>query len=416
MKRIYILLFLLFLPATFAFDCNLFNQDFCDQLEELEQENKDTIYKALTYQEHPDFETVLEHNKELNIKDPLTEVQSSGYIKDAWIGIVSLEPSIKIDNELYSPGFADLIYAYDYNIQTPSGTMQGDCKTEYSISNNHQINTYLNNEATEEISFTQDSIVRKELTVTATINIKHYTWQAIGGRMRCAYSSSQSTSSNLTVEDSLEVKYYNEEPDYQLEYTNQVYTTTHGNYSIINATAYNITFDESTVIQKDWYYDYEIDNQDIITILAHPYETRELENINLDNYNFVIPDSNSCQITLYTHFSIKTDDCQDDTNFETILLSTDKQFYKPGETIYVTVKPSVVSLSYLDDLQETSGGTEFIASQSGLITATVEGKEVSQMVHVSTGNWQVLWSLLLVGGFLYVIGNVANVLWRKIQI
>ena len=68
----------------------------------------------MTYQEFADFDTVIKHNQNLEITQPLTTPKSSGYVKDAWIGIISLEPTVHTQDAILSPGKGELLYTYNY--------------------------------------------------------------------------------------------------------------------------------------------------------------------------------------------------------------------------------------------------------------------------------------------------------------
>jgi hypothetical protein len=351
---------LLALPLSFAFDCSIVDADLCAEIESSDwtEEEKMAAYTALTYKEFPDYEEVLAHNQAVEITDIPSEadVGSARYIEYAWVDILSLEPTVMINSTLHSPGEGELLVAYDYKINTPSGTRAGDCKTEYSVRTSESYQTYLNGEEAEVFEFTEDSIIEAELKVGVSVRITHYTWQVIRNRWRCGYDYQESSSGSVTVSDSIEVVHYNPEIESDLKITEEVYGSYDGNFTISNVTGFDIVFDDSLVLQRDWHYYYDISSVDVITVVAEEYEWRDSENINLDEDNFVVSSIDGCQVTLYTHFDNETTDC--DFAFEYIDSNVTME-YSPSE------------------------------------------------------EWGTVSDLGMFGGVMYVLGNVVTIFWRR---
>jgi hypothetical protein len=362
MSRFYIVLgvVLLALPLSFAFDCSIVDADLCTEIEasDWSDEEKMAAYTALTYKEFPNYDGILEHNQAIEITEIPSEadVGSASYIEYAWVDILSLEPTVLINGTLHSPGEGELLAAYDYKINAPSGTQPGDCKTEYSVGTSESYQTYLNGEEANEFSFTEDSVIEAELKVSVSVTTTHYTMQVVRNRWRCAYDYSESSSGSVSVSDSIDVVYYNPEIESEIKITEEAYGSYDGNFTISNATGFDIEFSDSSVSHRDWHYYYSISSVDVITVVAEENTWRDSENINLDDDNFVVSSIEDCLITLYTHFNEETKDCD---------------------------------LTY-----------EYTDSN---ITMEYEPSE----------EWETFSDLGIFGGVMYVLGNVVTVMWRR---
>ncbi len=412
-------IFIFLLPISVsALECNILNEAFCEEIEsmDLEQGEIDALYTALTYNEHPDFDLVLSYNKEVEAKSTETDIYDSTYIKNAWLEIISLEPTIKIEDNLYSPGDGELLYIFDYDVQLPTGTFSGDCKTTFSVEDiHHNAIKSINSHVVDDILLTEDALIEIELNIHATIHIHRYWWREEYGNLECKHYSTQERTDSISLNDSLYVKHYDPSLDYTLDFTHESYDSIHGDYSISEATAYKIKFDDSYIKKNDWYYEYLVSDNNIVTINANYFEKEESKNIYVEGNKFVVQEPNNCEITLYSHFNSINDDCFEEISFDNISLSTDKNYYSIGETIFVTVEPpeKTYTLSYGDNLQEISAGTELTADQSGLISISNGSKEISQMVHVKSGNWGIFFRMLFMLLTLHFLIEFSKYLWRR---
>ncbi|MFH1224195.1 MAG: hypothetical protein V1676_00140 [Candidatus Diapherotrites archaeon] len=100
-----------------------------------------------TLAENHDF--VFEWNRGLQFNTPPAGVsaQSNGIIRDAWVKVVGISPSVFDTNEsvwlVDSSG--NVINAYNYRIELPTGTASGDCRTVYSYTiGKEDIGVFLN--------------------------------------------------------------------------------------------------------------------------------------------------------------------------------------------------------------------------------------------------------------------------------
>jgi hypothetical protein len=415
---------LLVVPSVFAIDCSLVDQDSCEWIEEqdLTEEEKEELYNALLYTEFPDYDYVYEYNLDLEVEDS-QDKEDGEYIQDAWVAIVAVMPTVEIDDVLYHNGEGEILLTYDYNVEYPSGPDSGDCKTKYgSSSTSRSYKLYANGESIgysslQDFEIEEDIELVAELTIKKEIWISHYTEQEKRGKLRCSYDYKEYETETITVSDSLDLVYYDEEPSYSIELTDEANDGYHGSIEIYEYTAFALEFMDSSFEERNWYYYYDINDYGALQIIAEPYTFTSEENLVMDSdYNFVVNDIEDCFLSLYTHFSEEIYSCDLEYEDTDVSISLDKQYYEVGETIVVTVEPSgaEVHLSYNDLELDATDGTEFTAEVSGLVTATFNGKEDTEMVYVQSEDWDTFWSFSWFGIFLYALGEGGMFLGRKI--
>lgn len=434
MREVFFLffLFLVLITPVYAFDCSLVaDSDTCASIQKSDLSNaeKEELYQALLYTEFPDYEYVSEHNTNIEwdeVPEGVTE-HDSEYIKDAWIVLASVMPSVSIEDSLYYNGEAEILTGYNYDIQTQTGTTSGDCKTVYDVNSiSRSFKVYADNKIigyTDVVSFTSDENVtlKTQMTITVEVSIQHYTKQKnkYGGKT-CKYSSTEKDSDTLTISDSKEIISLNNEPSYSLEIEDQSFDSYRGILDITDATAFDFSIGEGVYQKREWYYTYDLSYApySILTVVAEPYEKEISDNINVNEGVFTVQDITPCSLTLYSHFTKQTYDCEQNYTDEDIHITTDKQYYSVGEPIEVSISPSdqEVLLTYGDTEEIVKGSVNLTATQSGLIQISSGGKSDTSQVYVISEKWNIVWSLAVFGVFLYIFSNVSLFFWKKVHI
>ena len=70
----------------------------------------------------------------------------SGVIRNAYFKLISISPSVLINDRLFISDSGRVLEKHDYNIDLPSGTERYDCRTEYELTSNQWIlRLYLDN-------------------------------------------------------------------------------------------------------------------------------------------------------------------------------------------------------------------------------------------------------------------------------
>jgi len=146
---------LLLLPSALALNCNYLNgfeKDTCNQINGLplsEEEKQITLTASLEQDRSmPKHDFIESWNNQIEMADAPENVstRNEGVIKDAWVKIADVMPSVIENNTLYVDNSGKIQSFYNYRIEIPSGTASGDCSTSYSlVSQNVQLNLFLNN-------------------------------------------------------------------------------------------------------------------------------------------------------------------------------------------------------------------------------------------------------------------------------
>jgi len=382
---------------------------------DLTQAEKEELYEALTYVEFPDHDYIQTHNNNINFNQAPNEVntQSSTYIKNAWMKINSITPTVQIEDNLYHNGEGNIQLASNYNIQLPSRTERGDCKTKYSVSS--ASTSYTITDDGNNIGYTfnknNDLNLEAQFTITATIKVKHYRQTERG----CKYSHTETRTDQITIQDYQQVLYYNEPFNYDFEILDEAHNSYHGEFN--TTSAFDLNFEDSTYQKRTYYYSYETNFEpySVLTVKAVPYEREFSQNININQNQFTVPNINNCEITLYNHFEQQIEECNTEYNETDIQLTTDQQYYNQGETINLTIEPDniPVIINYNEIIEIATANTQLTANETGLITATYNSKTDSEMVFVQAEQWSSFWNFGYFSTIIYILSNLSVFVFRR---
>lgn len=140
------------LPLSFALDCSkLANQELCEEIMNsgITTEEKDYLLADIMSdsKHYPDHEMVRSWNSRISTATAPNGIakQNNGYIKNAWVKLLAVMPSVLENNVLYIPKNGQILTGANHDVQIPSGTEAGDCRTERSlIENTANIMIYTN--------------------------------------------------------------------------------------------------------------------------------------------------------------------------------------------------------------------------------------------------------------------------------
>jgi hypothetical protein len=431
MKQLFLLvgIVLFALPFTFALDCSLVeDQDTCEYIlnSDLTNEEKEELYLALFYTEFPDHDFIYEHNNGIEFVQAPEGVSkhNSNYVKNGWVEIVAVMPSVLIEDIIYHNGEGEILTAFGYNVQKPTGTASGDCRTIYNVKSvGRSFDIFANGRSighTDLIAFSEEENLTIEaiLIITVKVEIRHYKEKKVRGRWQCKYDSTETKTDQVRISDTIEANYLGDEHSYDLEITDEAHNSFKGNIEVENATAFDLNFIDAFYEEREWYYSYQYlyEPYYILQVIAEPYKREHSENIIITNNEFTVSDIEDCSITLYTHFDSEEYICNLEYEDNDVKISTDKQFYEKGETIEISIEPSniEVELIFGDYIENVTGYIELIAEDSGLISISYNSNEDSKMIYVGAEEWSSFWDFSWFGTFLYMIGNFSLFIWRKV--
>lgn len=384
-KTLTISIILLFLPIVFAFDCGKFqDQQFCENItsSNLSQSDQDGLLAAALYgnPEFPNHQFVENWNENIIFSAAPDGVQTynQGAIRDAWFKIIAVMPSV-IDTKLHTPGYGKIQSAYNYRIETPSGTMSGDCATYYYLDvNQSMLDILINNihsGSTNLVSYTAPydmnfsavlnlkSVIRKEHYQTERYCCQTYRGRCIRYCYRCVYRYTDYITDQLQLTDNLNASYYNPDLKINLSITNNFDGTTYGKLDQANATSFGMSTQDSYFSKSfyDYSFEYSFPPYDVLYIMALKHNTTEIRNANANeinsSYYLIFADSENCSLWATSYFSSINQSCNLSFQLLNLTIKTDKLDYLDNETIKVNVTPDneFLTLSYSNISEEIKG-------------------------------------------------------------
>ncbi len=214
---------------------NLSNPTLCTSIQNQNltvQQKKQLILADLVKNNgFPPFQEANNWNNAINfVKFPPLNVtpKSSAYIKDAWMKIVDISPSVidSTENKTYINDTGNVKVAYSFAFVVPSETFAGDCRTTFDICGySYSLDVLdngisLNNQNSRTANFTVAQKYHNAinnfsalLTVNTEYSINHYRQITHCGYGRacystCDYSSTETRRDSLTLSDSKTTYYY----------------------------------------------------------------------------------------------------------------------------------------------------------------------------------------------------------------
>jgi len=388
--------------CKFILDSNLTNEE--KDLLILDIFNKNKIF--------PDHDFVYSWNTALDIRNsPESKYTSQGAIKNAWISIISLMPSITENETLYVPEQGEILTKYGYNVQLPSGTALGDCKTYYSLEDkNERLYLYLNSRLIGQDELSSFSLMPEEkelnfiarLKIDITYKVVHYRNKrycvsyedgtCVEYRTTCEYSSTNYQTDTLTLTDNLNAESYRQKPESNFKIINKYNGITQGVLTARNFTNLFLNFKDSRYENNKYVYSYDYRSPYyILTLKAEPFEQETGTNIHVDksgdNFTFTIKDIENCEVELQTHFESVTKQCTLNYNPIDFEIKTNKINYYENETIRIEILPkdTEIQLTYNNETITAKNNAEFKAVlYENKITAKAEDKVTDKIINVKS--------------------------------
>ncbi len=436
MKIAIIIVLFLNLPVVYALNCSNVPEEDMAVCNEIIQSNISDLEKQLlvgnimysnAYYANHSF--ILNWNTGINFTTAPYGIKTidKGYIRDAWLRIIAIMPSVWLKDDLLNPGYGKVLSAYNYWVEIPSGIEPGDCKTEFSLSSdNKQLTIYLNNEligdsVLSDFNGTGNLSFNALLWIQATIEVKHYrNYQYCCRRDEngchkyctvCQYENTEYRTDELNLQDSKQAYHHKPLISPKIKTVNRYHNTTLGILNISNFDAFTLDFENSSFSQFNYYYDVTVSfpPYDVLTFRANKYTKKELNNLNIEqlnsSYKFYIANSNRCKITYYDHFHKWEENCSLNDSLPLFEIRTDKLQYNENETIHITLEPKNTPIKIKYGNEEILGRNSVqLRAKSSInkITAYLEEREVQQIIHVKRKDtWNFVINFGVFSGVLY---------------
>jgi len=330
---IFFFFFLIFSNLTTSFDCSYFDdQDDCLALLEFNE----SLIANFIYQSNlnPDFDFIEDYNSNIIVDSAPEGVNlvNSGRIRNAWFTLLSIQPSIKYEDNLFVDSSFSLRTAYDYSVSIPNTYNSDDrprtgeiCQIRYNLhstNENYELyinNNYISDNPQQTITINNDVTLNPRIIITAVIRNKIYEWTRRNSRWRCLHDRNTYSTSILTLQDLENVKNYfsPEEPNFTFIY-NQ------GNMFIGNLTEYNgnlkLSFEDSGYISNKYEYQAEFTNYPYYFLQLRIINSSSTSQQNIYYYNdlLAVSNNNDCSLEYSDFFNSYTKECEE--NFQQLIL------------------------------------------------------------------------------------------------
>ncbi|MCX6706653.1 MAG: hypothetical protein NT001_00755, partial [Candidatus Woesearchaeota archaeon] len=366
-------------------------------------------------------------------------VQNQGYIKNAWMRLLTAMPSVLENNTFYFSGKGKALSAYKHEVVIPYGQIiSNDCKTTYQLRENKGVlnvfanNVYQGNGKLVNFESASDTTLRAEYNINVKTDINHYKWYYYccahspqGGCTRvcrvCKFSNTEQKQDNLVLKDQLSLKYYNPEMKADFEVLDIYSGSTKIRYT--PSIASSLDFKDSYF--RDYGYIYGLNASkkpyDILTVNAEKHERNENNNLFVEGnetYEIIVKDTSDCSIKLFTHFLNKTIPCNLSYTSVDITIETDKLAYYENETIKVSVKPSKeFNLTYAGKEYKVKDSIELKAVYPyNKISIFYNGRSIDKIIHIKEKeSWNILLGFSVFTGMNYFIVILVRKTWGVVM-
>lgn len=392
------------LPAVTAFSCNLVSQELRSLCLEIQNSNlttyeKDLLYSALFEGNNliPDYDFVYSWNTGLTINEPFRTIkQSQGTIRNAWVEIFSLMPSVLKNNALYVSQNGKVLSKSGYNTVLPSGRMSGDCNTLYQLEQNDAVlRSYENNHpigsgelTTFFISYPHNNPItfKTSLQITVRYRINHY---RINENNRCRFYNSELRTDSLTLEDNIPARMFNPQIDYSFTVKNSYQNTLLVELNYNNYSYLNLDLGEPSYTKATSEYSIRPNSIGLLQIVAIPQNYTNVHNLFIENQNnplrLIIPKDYECELTLRNHFSNLITPCDLSYTSKNISIFGNKTNYFDGDlfTVYLFPSDIYINVSYANQTFFARSSATFNATKGySLVLAQLNDMQVKKYVNV----------------------------------
>lgn len=423
---------LLVLPSAFAFSCSQLNasqQDLCNQIisSNYTADEQNALITMLIYTNKnvPNYDLVSLWNQPLNAISPPDNVTAinQGTIKNAWMRIFGVMPSVIDNSALYCSNQGTLQSAYNYTYQLPTGTQSGDCRTDYSFyADRTNFAVLLNNQRIGSSKLSSYSgltnstaLFSSVLDILLDTKVDHYKnhrycyysggW-CNGYYYRCEYDSTEIKTDELILKDNLTAQTYSPIHYASIVGLDSYRDNIKGELSYQNVSYLHLSIGSASYEKSSYIYDfvYSFPPYNFITLSASPLYQEKIngiikENSNPYSFDFIAPQSDNCTLIYANHFQSSTNSCFLDNTALNISIKTDKFYYNDNETINLTISPSniLLNISYANQTITAQGLTSLQAVYpNNKISAFYKDNEIDVFVAViNQSHWAVAWDLSL---------------------
>lgn len=337
-RKIFVFFFLLpfFACFTFAFDCNRFfglDYDNCVSLNVVDEDLiANLIYSDSTF---PNHEFIRDYNANISVVDPPfdTSLSDMGVIRDGWVEILSISPSVWFENVTYVPRITSYRVESGYNIVLPEDYYDNNqvdgqaCQVLYNTNSDvssiiwfvdGSIIGFGNN---FEIDHENYSKVESEASINAVTRADSYVWHRYCCRWRdnecvkhcyqCSYHDTSYINDNLVVRDTVFVKNYPHYSSAKFTIVDNYVDTFRGFLGKDDETNVLLRFNRSYFKDQEFEYFANFSSKPyyFLHLIAKKKDLQEFNNLIVTNNTFYVSDASSCSIESSDFFTVNNSSC-----------------------------------------------------------------------------------------------------------
>lgn len=437
MKRLFFL-FLLAIPLVSALDCSqTIHQDWCNDIQNsaISEEEKAYLLSDIfsDTKHYPDHQLVKSWNELVptDVKPDSVAFQNSGPIKNAWMKILAIMPSVKYNDTLYIDTSGEVLSGFGYEVQLSSARAPGDCRTTRTLlEDTGTISVYANGVKQGEgnnvpfIANLQDKTrisLKAVYDIAVRSKVRHYTRQKRCFEdycwYQCSFSKNEYQTDHLSLEESIPAVVHHPELTAAFNLKDQYQETAVGEFSFSDGVVNTeLLFADASLKHHNYLFSEQpsLSPLNILTIYAEKKAVQEEENLVFTDAQVVVANTQGCRITVSSFFQEKNMGCNLDFEGSSFTAKTDKVVYHEGESITLHLSPEgVYKVSYAGKSYATTDSVSFPAEASNS-EITIQHKNRINNVYVHVKNDEPLnasFALGIFGTVNYVISGLIRKYW-----
>lgn len=323
--------------AVYAFDCNLVgDKNACEELKKVDEDLiADLVYANTSY---PDHSFISDYNSEIIVDAAPngTPVYSKGVIRDAWVSLLTVMPSVLYRENVFVSGPVNVRAAHNYDIVLPEDyysekkSSGGVCMITHSLDSSSQSLRFYANEkqvgSSDVFSFSlwRNSTLKAILEVTARLKKKEYSWYKYCCSMgefgcekycyKCRLQRTTYRTDSIRAEDSMNLYLYEHELFADFQFISEYFGTSKGKLTRDTDTNVRLTFNSSYYSENNFRYSALFTKKPYYFLQLKAIKSRSTgqKNIIKDNYTFYVSDNSNCMIETSDFFTTQSRECDYD--------------------------------------------------------------------------------------------------------
>lgn len=438
-------------PFIFSYSCDDMSgeiQEACLEIykSELSDSEKQLLISNLEYENNlePNHFLVYGKNTNLQIENAPDRIQTynSRYIKNAWMKIFTLMPSVIYQDFLYVPKNTKVLTGFNFDFDKPKDyrssrypkTKNGDCRIRYRLLEKKEENkiyvngVYQGQGQLVPITIKQDSKIESVYTVKIKYDVNHYEWDRYCCKRRdgrcvkhcydCDYDYDKTKTGQITIRDSVDVKIYENNLVADIL---KISKLSHSTRLELN---YSDSVEVSFINSKYNYHKYlfEFVNSfppyNVLTLKAIGYGGETLTNLFREEDSLIVNNIEECAIRGFDLFNEAENECFVENSFINLKIKTNKLRYGDGEEIEIEIFPRniLVNLTYAEKSYLVKNEKILNAiNPHNKIRAVYGGESSEKIIYIQNkSRLTLLYNLFLVILVFVILYILIKKYWRQI--